>query len=105
ELLLLAFQISHFRACSKAQLRRDLIQHRFQVDEVHQQIMQECRTQTGDDVKIQETFGPPDVLQHTAEHPEGKHIEEQMTQTAVHEQVGYGLPQFKFTGTRKTKAE
>ena len=67
--------------------------------------MQKCCTQAGNDIKIQKSFRSPDVFEHTAKHPEGKHIEEQMPHAAMHKQVSNGLPEFKFSGARDSQAE
>jgi hypothetical protein len=72
--------------------------HQLQVTinlEVDNNIMYKCGTNTGYKVINKQSFSAPYVFDGTTEHPEGKHIEKDMSEVAVHEHVSKYLPYMK----------
>ena len=57
--------------------------------------MNQGGTYTGNYIIKQEFFRSPHLFQHRAEHPQSKHIEEDMRKTAMHEHVGNELVRLK----------
>jgi hypothetical protein len=54
--------------------------------------MEKCRTQSGCQVVNQEAFAPPNAFQGFPKDPKGIHVEENMTNSSMHEHVGHDLP-------------
>ena len=57
------------------------------------------------EVVEQEAFRPPDLLEYTAEHPNGKHVEEQMGKSAVHEHISNQLRCIEISGKEKVQSQ
>ena len=57
------------------------------------------------EVVEQEAFRPPDLLEYTAEHPNSKHVEEQMGKSAVHEHISNQLCCIEISGKEKVQSQ
>ena len=64
----------------------------------NQQVDESC-TDAADKVVEYKSAGSPVVLHGGAEHPQGKHVEEEMVPSAVHEHVAKWLPKMETSGT------
>ena len=57
----------------------------------------EAGSDTAYQIIDKEAFGTPEVLQHIAEHPKGKHVEYNVLPVGMHEHVGEELPHAETT--------
>ena len=78
--------------------------HRFVMDVLYKLLDKPC-TDAACEVVEQEAFRPPDLLEYTAEHPNGKHVEEQMGKSAVHEHISNQLCCIEIFGKEKVQSQ
>jgi hypothetical protein len=57
--------------------------------------VEQAGTDTANHIKYQEPFGAPIIFQDTSEHPKGKHVEKNMFDTAMKEEVSDELMRFE----------
>ena len=69
-----------------------------------QLLHQACTDAAGYIIK-EELARPPYAFDHHTEHPQGKHVEEQVRETAMHEHVRYELVNAELGRSEKVEAE
>src|SRR5690606_31497858 len=67
--------------------------------------LQSQRSQAGDDVVLEETFGPPYRFNGAPKKKHGVHIEKNMKEAAVHKHVSNGLPNPEQLGFKIMRAK
>ena len=71
---------------------------------LHQLLCQTC-TKSASEVLEEEAIPTHRLLHDAAEHPDGKHIEEEVRQVSMHEHVGERLPGTEAAGQEEMQTE
>ena len=69
------------------------------------QLLCQAGSQSAADVIHQKLVRAPHALYHTAEHPQGKHVEEDVHETAVQKHIGEELVEVEVAGQEKMQSE
>ena len=96
--------VGHCRHHCPRKLRNLLAGHQVELPKLGQ-LLKKTGTDTARNVIKKELFRTPYTLHHAAKHPQGKHVEEQVVPTAMHEHVGEQLVQAEVGGHEEMQSQ
>ena len=73
-------------------------------DVLHSFLDESCTDTTGDIIK-KETFRSPGPLKNSSKHENGKHIEKNVAESAMHEHISDKLCRIEVTGEEKMQSQ